>query len=342
MVLTLGEISEKLNLELVGDPSISISGLAGLNDAGPDHLSFLFNSKYKSHLRVSKAGAIVLRKADLKDCEVSALISENPRLDWANIAGLFDPKPLPNLKIHQSAVISPSATFGSDVTVGPYAVIEAGVRLDHGAVIGPGCFVGEQVEIGENTHLAANVCIYHGVKIGKNTVIHSNAVIGADGFGFEFDPKTASLTKIPQIYGVVIGDDVEIGAGTTIDRGALKDTRISKGVKIDNQVQIGHGTSIGANTAISGCTAIAGSTSVGAYCLIGGGVGIVDNIEIADQVEVTAMSLVSQSIKEKGRYSSGTGLLPGKTWRRSIVGFAKLNDILMRIRSLEKKGGKQG
>ncbi|MFT7689248.1 MAG: UDP-3-O-[3-hydroxymyristoyl] glucosamine N-acyltransferase, partial [Candidatus Azotimanducaceae bacterium] len=121
-----------------------------------------------------------------------------------------------------------------------------------------------------------------------------------------------------------------------------KDTRISKGVKIDNQVQIGHGTSIGANTAISGCTAIAGSTSVGAYCLIGGGVGIVDNIEIADQVEVTAMSLVSQSIKEKGRYSSGTGLLPGKTWRRSIVGFAKLNDILMRIRSLEKKGGKQG
>ena len=144
------------------------------------------------------------------------------------------------------------------------------------------------------------------------------------------------LVKIPQIYGVQIGDDVEIGAGTTIDRGALNHTRIGQGVKLDNQVQIGHGSSVGSYTAISGCTAIAGSTKIGAYCLIGGAVGIVDNIEIVDQVEITAMSLVSQSIKEKGRYSSGTGLMPGKLWKRSIVGFAKLNEILKRIRALER------
>ena len=335
MKLTLGEIAQKLQLELKGDPSISISGLASLDEAGPEQLSFLFNAKYKPRLQASKAGAVVLKKIDALDCEVAVLISDNPRLEWANIAKLFDPKPLPNLKIHESAVVSPSVTCGSDVTIGPYAVIEAGVRLDRGVVVGAGCFIGDQVEIGENSVLAANVSVCHKVKIGKNAIVHSAAVIGSDGFGFEFDSNTASLVKIPQIYSVIIGDNVEIGAGTTIDRGALKDTVISNGVKIDNQVQIGHGAFVGAHTAISGCTAIAGSTSIGAYCLIGGGVGIVDNIEIADQVEVTAMSLVSKSITEKGRYSSGTGLLPGKIWRRSIVGFAKLNDILKRIRALE-------
>jgi UDP-3-O-[3-hydroxymyristoyl] glucosamine N-acyltransferase len=338
--LTLGEIARKLKLELQGDPSISISGLAGLEEAGPEHLSFLFNTSYQSRMLTSKAAAVVLRKTDAIDCEVSVLISDNPRLAWANIAKLFDPKPLPNLKIHETAVISPSATCGSDVTIGPYAVVEAGARLDRGVIVGAGCFIGDHVEIGENSVLAANVSVYYQVKMGKNVIVHSGAVLGADGFGFEFDSNTAKLVKIPQIYSVTIGDDVEIGAGTTIDRGALKDTFISNGVKIDNQVQIGHGTSVGANTAISGCTAIAGSTSIGAYCLIGGGVGIVDNIQIVDQVEVTAMSLVSKSIREKGRYSSGTGLLPGKTWRRSIVGFAKLNDILKRIRALESSNKK--
>ncbi|MFT4712940.1 MAG: UDP-3-O-[3-hydroxymyristoyl] glucosamine N-acyltransferase [Candidatus Azotimanducaceae bacterium] len=168
-------------------------------------------------------------------------------------------------------------------------------------------------------------------------IVHAGAVIGADGFGFEFDGATGTLVKIPQIYGVKIGNDVEIGAGTTIDRGALNDTLIGEGVKLDNQVQIGHGTSVGANTAISGCTAIAGSTKIGSYCLIGGAVGIIDNIEIADQVEITAKSLVSQSITEKGRYSSGTGLMLSKDWKRSIVVFKKLDKLVKRIRGLEAK-----
>ena len=333
--LTLREIAEKLDLEVRGDGSVKISGIANLQDAEPDQLAFLFNSTYKSQLTQSNAGAVVLQQVDADCCQIPAIISPQPRLTWAKIASLFDPRPLPDLKVHPSASISPTATCGSDVTIGAFAVIEAKVRLDPGVVIGPGCVIGEGSAVGENSRLAANVTIYHEVFIGKNAIIHSGAVIGADGFGFEFDATSGSLAKIAQVYGVVIGDDVEIGAGTTIDRGALNHTKIADGVKLDNQVQVGHGTSIGANTAVSGCTAIAGSTRIGAYCLIGGAVGIIDNIEIADQVEITAMSLVSRSIKEKGRYSSGTGLMPGKKWKRSIVGFARLNEILQRLRALE-------
>ena len=334
---TLGEISKSLGLELRGDPGIEIHGIASLADAQSGQLTFLFNSNYKPLLSNATAAAIVLREEDAEGCNLPMLISSQPRLAWAKIAGLFDHTPIPNLKIHESAVVSDTATLGSDVTIGPNATVEAGVRLDKGVTIGAGCYIGEHAEIGEGTRLNANVSLYHEVTIGKRCLIHSGAVIGADGFGFEFDHSNGSLVKIPQVYSVQIGDDVEIGAGTTIDRGALNHTRIGNGVKLDNQVQVGHGTQIGANTAISGCTAIAGSTKIGSYCLIGGAVGIIDNIEITDQVEITAMSLVSQSIKEKGRYSSGTGLMPGKQWKRSIVGFTKLDEILKRLRKLEKK-----
>lgn len=334
---TLADLSTRLNLELRGDGETEIRGLAKLGDAEKDQLAFLFNSAYRDQLGTCRAGAVVLKAEDAELFAGPALISEQPRLSWAQIATLFDPEPLPNLKIDATAAVSDTATIGSDVTIGANATIGAGARIEQGAVIGPGCVIGENSEIGANTVLAANVTIYHGVTLGEHCRIHSGAVIGADGFGFEFDGSTGSLLKIPQIYGVQIGHHVEIGAGTTIDRGALNHTRIGNGVKLDNQVQVGHGTTIGDNTAISGCTAIAGSTSIGSYCLIGGAVGIVDNITITDQVEITAMSLVSRSIKESGRYSSGTGLMPGKQWKRSIVGFAKLDEILKRLRRLEAK-----
>ena len=336
MKLSLGEIAEKLELELRGDAATEITGLANLLDAGPGELAFLFNPVYIKQLDRCHAEAIVLREAHAHACDLPVLISSQPRLTWARLARLFDPAPLPGGQVHPTAIISEAATYGNNVTIGAHAVIEPGVRLDAGVAVGPGCFVGERTTIGENSQLAANVSIYHDVIIGNNAIIHSGAVIGADGFGFEFDADVSQLVKIPQIYSVVIGNDVEIGAGTTIDRGALNDTRVGDGTKLDNQVQVGHGTTIGANTAISGCTAIAGSTKIGAYCMIGGAVGIVDNIEIVDGVEITAMSLVSQSIKQKGRYSSGTGLMPGLAWKRSIVGFARLDEILKRLRNIER------
>jgi UDP-3-O-[3-hydroxymyristoyl] glucosamine N-acyltransferase len=335
--LKLADLAKQLDLEYRGDASVEISGIAKLSEAKPDQLAFLFNSRYKSQLADCQAAAVVLRDSDAAGCPRPVLVSDQPRLIWAKIAALFDPTPIPSLKVHESAVISDTASMGTDVSVGPNSTVAAGARIDKAAVIGAGCFIGENATIGEGTRIEANVTIYHEVRIGQNCRIHSGAVIGADGFGFEFDGASGKLVKIPQVYGVKIGNNVEIGAGTTIDRGALNDTVVGDGVKLDNQVQVGHGTTIGDNTVISGCTAIAGSTQIGRYCLIGGAVGIVDNITIADQVEVTAMSLVSRSITESGRYSSGTGLLPGKQWKRSIVGFAKLDEILKRLRRLETK-----
>ena len=337
--ISLGELAQKLGLELHGDASLRVSGISNLADAAPDQLAFLFNSAYRAHLSTSGAGAVVMRADDAQGYEGNVLVSEQPRMVWAQVAQWFDPTPRPNHQIHPTAVIDPTSSLGQGVTIGANVVIEGGCVIGDDATIGPGCVVGEGVIIGEQTRLFANVTLYHQVVIGAQALIHSGAVIGADGFGFEFDRSRGTLVKIAQVYGVRIGNQVEIGAGSTIDRGALNDTEISDGVKLDNQVQIGHGTRIGANTAISGCTAIAGSTRVGSHCLIGGAVGIIDNIEIVDQVEITAMSLVSQSITAPGRYSSGTGLLPSKAWKRSIVGFKQLDKVLKRIRGLELKQG---
>ena len=337
MDFTLEEIAAKSGLALKGDPTLRISGVASLANANADQITFLFNPKFKEQLSATRAAAVVLRQEDIGDYKGNALISSQPRLAWATIAALFDRTPVGNLKQHESAIVSPSATIGSDVTIGAHAVIEAGARIDHAATIGAGCFVGEAASVGERTELRANVTLHHGVTLGSRCLVHSGAVIGADGFGFEFEPESATFKKIPQVYGVIVGNDVEVGAGTTIDRGALNDTRVGDGVKLDNQVQIGHGTEVGDNTVISGCTAIAGSTRIGRYCLIGGAVGIVDNIEIGDHVEITAMSLVSKSISDKGRYSSGTGLMPGRLWRRNIVAFSRLDEMLKRLRKLERE-----
>lgn len=338
MKISLGEIASKLNLELSGDGSVEISGIANLADAQPGQLAFLFNAAYKRYLTETRASAVVLRRDDAADCRIPALISEQPRMTWAHIARLFDSTPLPDRRIHDTAVVSETASLGRDVSVGANVVIEGKVVIGDGAVIGAGCYIGENSKVGSGTRLFANVTLYHDVSVGDDCIVHSGTVLGADGFGFEFDRQNMSMVKIPQVYGVRIGNNVEIGAGTTIDRGALNHTVVGDNVKLDNQVQVGHGTRIGVGTVISGCTAIAGSTKIGAFCLIGGAVGIIDNIEIADQVEVTAMTLVSRSITEKGRYSSGTGLMPSSVWKRSIVGFSKLDELIKRVRGLESRG----
>jgi len=333
--LKLSEIAAQFQLECRGGTDPEIRGIAGLQDATEGQLSFLFNSRYRGLLSTTGAVAVVVREADAVHTDLPVLISDNPRMAWARIASLFDPSPVAMPFVDDSAVVSDLATLGHGVAVGANAVIRPGADIGAGANIGAGCYIGEGVRVGEGTRLMPNVVLYHGTCIGDRCLIHAGVVIGADGFGFEFDGDTGDYVKIPQVYGVSIGSDVEIGAGTTIDRGALNDTTIGDGCKLDNQVQVGHGTRIDHHTMISGCSAIAGSTRIGSYCLIGGAVGIVDNIEITDQVEITAKTLVSQSILEKGRYSSGTGLMRGAEWKRSIVGFRKLDGILKRLRRLE-------
>ena len=331
---TLAGIGEQFGLTVVGDGRVRITGIAALDEAGPEDLTFLFSVKYQSRLPACKAGAVVVPPKFATALTGSGLIAKQPRLAWARIATLFDvSEAWPD--IHPTAQIDETAELAPGVSIGPNAVVRGGAVLGANVALGSGVVVGENVQIGDGTHIHANVVLYHQIHIGRHCIIHANAVIGADGFGFEFDPATGGLVKIPQVFGVKIGDQVELGAGTTIDRGALTDTEVGDGVKIDNQVQIGHGTKVGANTVISGATAIAGSTRIGRYCMIGGAVGIIDNLTICDRVEITAMSLVTQSIGEPGRYSSGTGLMSSRHWKRSVVVFRKLDDLYKRLRKLE-------
>ncbi|MDH5738124.1 MAG: UDP-3-O-(3-hydroxymyristoyl)glucosamine N-acyltransferase [Gammaproteobacteria bacterium] len=334
--MKLAEIASLLGLELQGEGSGDISGIAGLAEAGPGQLTFLFNTAYKPYLKETRASAVILKKSDAAGIAINCLFSDNPRMEWARVASLFDPLPPPSGIVHAQSIIDASARMADNVSVGPFCVIESGATIGKGVVLGPGCYIGRNVSIGENTRVHANVSIYHEVSIGRDCIIHSGTVIGSDGFGFEFDSQSASLKKIPQIYSVVVGDEVELGANVTIDRGALKDTLVGKGVKLDNQVHIGHGVSVGDHTAISGNTAIGGSTRIGNYCLIGGGVGIIDNIEVVDRTEITSLTFVSRPITEPGRYTSGTGLMKNSDWKRNIVGFAKLSELIKRVRTLEK------
>lgn len=333
-VYTLGELADLLNVELRGDRAICVDGLSTLKNALPGKLSFLSNPRYVSQLADCKASAVILDPEFSDACQSAQLLSRSPYVMYAQVSQLFLPERTLATGIHPTAHVHPSAVLGVGVTVGVNAVIEADVVIEDDVTIGAGTVIGNRSRVGSNSTLFANVTVYHDVTIGKNAVIHSSVVLGADGFGFAFDGRQS--IKIAQLGGVLIGDDVEIGAGSTVDRGALDDTVIEQGVKIDNQVQIAHNCVIGAHTIICGCSAIAGSTTIGKYCTIGGGVGVIGHLRIADKVMISAMSLVSQSIPEAGIYSSGTGLLESKEWKRNIVRFRQLDDMAKRLRELEK------
>jgi len=234
----------------------------------------------------------------------------------------------------ETSHVSEKAKIGKNVKIGHFCIIEDDVEIGANSSIGPGTVIGRGVRLGENCRLHAQVTLYHAVRIGSRVNIHSHAVIGADGFGFAFDGERS--IKIQQLGAVRIGDDVDVGAGTTIDRGAIEDTIVEDGVKIDNQVQIGHNCHIGAHSVICGCTAIAGSAKIGRYCVLGGASGMVGHLSLADGVQVSAMSLVNKSITEPGIYSSGTGQMKVVDWKRAIVRFQQLDSIARRLKDLEK------
>lgn len=333
-VYTLGELAELLDVKLRGDASLCVDGLATLKNAVPGKLSFLSNPRYVSHLASCQATAVIIDPDFAAACQSAQLISSSPYVTYAKASQLFLTYETAEAGIHPTACIHSSVVLGANVAVGAHAVIDADVVIGEGSVIGAGTCIGARSSLGRNCRLFPNVTLYHEVRIGDNAVIHSSVVLGADGFGFAFDGKRS--IKIAQLGGVLIGDDVEIGAGSTIDRGALDDTIIGHGVKIDNQVQIAHNCVIGDHTIICGCSAIAGSTTIGRYCTIGGAVGVIGHLQIADKVMISAMSLVSQSIAEPGIYSSGTGLHQSKEWKRNIVRFRQLDDMAKRLRELEK------
>jgi UDP-3-O-[3-hydroxymyristoyl] glucosamine N-acyltransferase len=287
-------------------------------------LSFLANSRYRRALPATRASAVVLAPADLAACPVAALVSENPYLAYARIAQLLHPPTAVTPGVHPSAIVSPAARIAPSAGIGPHAVIEEGAEIGERAAVGAGCLVQRGVRIGADTRLIGHVTLYAGVEIGARCLLHAGAVVGADGFGFA--PDRGRWHKVPQLGGVRVGDDVEIGANTTIDRGAIGDTVIGDGVKLDNQIQVGHNVVIGAHSAIAACTGISGSTTIGARCMIGGMVGFAGHLTIADDVIVTGCSLVSASIREAGSYSSGMPTVPTRAWRRMVAHLRRFGD----------------
>ncbi len=336
-VTTLKELATALGLELRGSRSAAstvIEGLAALATAGPGQLSFYNNPRYHADLCSTRAAAVILRPEDAADCPATCLLSSNPYLSYAQASQLFDSRPHEPVTIHAAAHVDPSALVGAGVSIAANVVVGAGVSIGAGTVIGANCVIGPDCRIGAGCLLYPNVTLYHAVVLGERCIVHSAAVVGSDGFGFAKSGNR--YIKIAQLGAVVIGNDVEIGAGSSIDRGALEDTVIEDGVKIDNQVQIAHNVRIGSNTVICGCCGIAGSSSIGKNCTIAGGVGVINHVNICDDVTVTAMSLVNQDISEPGVYSSGTGIDATGNWRRNIVRFRQLDEMWRRLLRLEK------
>ena len=330
---TLGELAGRFGLVCQGDAAYVVTGLATLRSARSDQLSFLANPRYTAILQQTAAGAVILAPA-ISDCFTgNRLLADDPYLAYAKISRLFAPS-RPAAAIHPTAVIGSDCQLGEGCYLGPNAVIGDGVVLGADCHVGPGTVIGEGCQLGQGCHLHANVTLYPGVILGQRVVVHSGAVLGADGFGFA--PSADGWEKIAQLGGLVVGDDVDIGAGTTIDRGALDDTVIGRGVILDNQIQIAHNVRIGDYTAIAGCAAIAGSTRIGSRCTIAGRASIIGHLEIADNCHITVGSLVTESITEQGSYSSGTFSQPTRQWRRNAVRFNQLDELFKRVRALEQ------
>ncbi len=330
---TLGQLAARFGLVLRGDPDVPVHAVATLRDAAPGTVTFLANPRYRRYLGSTRAAAVIVDESAAGECTVAALISKNPYAAYARIAAWLHPEPVAVAGVHASAVVDPSARIAPSAHIAALVVIEAGAEVCERAVIGAGCVLGAGASIGEDTRLAARVTLYRGVRIGRRCIVHSGAVLGADGFGIAQDVD--GWVKVPQLGSVVVGDDVEIGANTTIDRGAIEDTVIEDDVKLDNQIQVAHNVRIGAHTAIAGCVGISGSTTIGRRCMIGGGVGIAGHLEIADNVAVLGMSLVSRSLTKPGIYSASVPAIEAGDWRRVVARLRHLDDMYDRVRALE-------
>ncbi|MES2899936.1 MAG: UDP-3-O-(3-hydroxymyristoyl)glucosamine N-acyltransferase [Pseudomonadota bacterium] len=340
MGIRLGELVERLGGQLAGDPNIEVTGIAPLSEAGASHISFLSNSKLRAQAAQSSAAALILNAGD--DQTVSAtyagarIVTPNPYAYFAHAAQYFaslDEIVAP-AGIDPAASVAAGAQVAASAHVGPRAVIETGAQVGEGAVIGAGCFIGRDAVIGEGTQLFANVTFHARCQIGARGIIHSGAVIGTDGFGFANEGGV--YIKIPQTGRVMIGNDVDIGANTTIDRGAMADTIIEDGVKLDNQIQIGHNCHIGAHTAMAGCVGVAGSAKIGKYCTFGGAAMVLGHLTIADKVHISSGSMVSRSILEPGQYTGFYPLAKNAEWEKSAAIVRNLDAMRDKIRALEK------
>lgn len=334
--LSLRELAAQLDAEVRGDALHTLSGVASLAHAGPTHLSFVLAPKYLSEALASRAGALVTDAALAERLAGrNCLVVARPHVQFAKAIDLFHPEPPVTPGVHPTAAIHPDAMLEADVAIGPQATVGAGARIGARSRIGPGCWIGEDVEMGEDCRLYGRVSLYPGCRLGHRVMLHAGCVIGADGFGLAWDGD--HWRKVSQIGRVIVGDDVEIGANTTVDRGALDDTVIEEGVKLDNLIQVAHNVRIGAHTAIAGCVGIAGSTRIGSHCQIGGAAMIIGHLEIADRVVISAGTFVAKDIRDAGTYTSVQPLMPHAEWKRNAALLRHLDDMHGRLKTLERR-----
>ena len=333
MVWTLDEIAVQVEGKVHGDGSHQVEKVATLEKAEKSDISFLANSKYKKFLDNSRAGAVLVDHNSASSVATNAIVVKDPYVAYAKVASLLCPSDTAIAGIHPTAWISPDSHCHKSACIGAHVFIDADVEIAENVEIGPGCVIQQGVKIESGTRLTANITICTQVSIGKNVLIHPGVVIGADGFGIAND--NGKWIKVPQLGSVEIGDDVEIGANTTIDRGALDDTIIATGVKLDNQIQIAHNVTIGEHTVIAGCVGIAGSTHIGKHCAIGGAACISGHLTIADGVQITGMTMVTKSIREPGSYSSGIPAESTQQWHKNVVRYRTMKKLEDRVKQLE-------
>jgi UDP-3-O-[3-hydroxymyristoyl] glucosamine N-acyltransferase len=340
MGIQLGFLVQSFGGELIGSPDLCVEGIAPLQEARAEHITFLSNPKYRRHVENTGAAAVILSPLHYAELDGryqgACILTDNPYAYFAKVAQLFakEKEPAWEPGVCESAVIAKTAKIAATVKIGANVTIEEGAVIEEGVRIDAGCFIGHGVKIGRDTHLFANVTFYHGCEIGERGLVHSGAVIGADGFGFA--NEGGIWVKIPQTGRVVIGNDVEIGANTCIDRGALVDTVIEEGVKLDNQIQLGHNCHIGAHTIIAACVAVAGSAKIGRHCIIGGGARITGHIVLCDHVVVSPTTFIIRSVLEPGTY---TGIYPFSShaeWEKSAAIVRNMVSLRDKIRSFEK------
>ena len=335
----IGELAALLGGDLVGDAALEVVRIGGLEDADAQSISFLAHPRYAEQLKTTRAGCVIVGPAlrDAAAARGAAIVCADPYLAFARLTQWWarQTRAAPVPGVHASAVVEEGARIDATASIGPLAYVASAARIGAAAVVGAQCHVGGCAEVGVATVLKPRVVLAEGCRIGQRGIVHSGAVIGADGFGFA--PTEGRWEKIEQLGGVAIGDDVEVGANTCIDRGALADTVIEDGVKLDNLVQIAHNVHIGAHSAFAGCVGVAGSARIGRHCTVGGGSSILGHLEIVDHVHITAGTLISRSIRKPGQYSGSFPFDDNASWEKNAATLRQLHALRERIRALERK-----
>ncbi|MGI9204545.1 MAG: UDP-3-O-(3-hydroxymyristoyl)glucosamine N-acyltransferase [Woeseiaceae bacterium] len=339
MARSLGELAAQFGCDLVGEPSAEVTGVATLSNARNGQLSFFANKAYREQLLVTRATAVLIHPRFADDCPVAALVSDDPYLTYAHVASELHPQPAVSAGIHDSANVEADADIASSAEIAANANIESGASVGAGAFVGPGVYIGRNCSVGAYSRVLANATLVQDVQLGERCIIHPGAVLGSDGFGNA--KGSMGWVKVPQVGGVRIGNDVEIGANTTVDRGAIDDTVIGDGARLDNLIQIAHNVQVGAHTAMAAFTGVSGSTIIGERCMFAGQAGIVGHLSICDDVVVGGATMISKDITEPGFY---TGSFPGekdRDWKRKVARFRRIDDLVKRVTILENLAGKE-